>query len=571
MKILQNHIKEVFSKAIAKAFPTIAYEHSPNISKANPSFGDYQWNGAMDIFKQCKDELKLESVSQVTELVSKHLSRDMFEEVIPAKGFVTMKLSSKWVSEELKTLIRNGVKIEWKNDTYKILVDFSSPNIAKDMHVGHLRSTILGESICRVFEFLGYNVLRINHIGDWGTNFGMYIEYLKREHPNYIENFPAISDLTSFYKKARQLMDTDEDFKKCARANVVKLQEREKVSVKAWEIICEISKAEIKKLYDILDITLEDYGESYYVDMIPGVIDELTAKGICKESSGAMCVFTNIDKTPLILRKSDGGYGYDSTDMACIRHRIITLGCKRLIYVTDSGQRSHFDLLFEAARIAGWATDDIVLDHVGFGLIQNEDGKKFKSRSGEPVRLMSLIDEAIERSKTELKMRGAHDDAYIKYASKVLGCASIRYFDLKQNYNTNYKFSYDKMLNPKGNTAIYILYGYARICSIFKKSTLEVDFMNDCDKINLVHPKELTLGKHLLYFPDVISFTTQDLLISRIADYTYNLTEIFTSFYNECKVVGGDEEVSRLLLCKATKSILDMCLYMLGITPLEKL
>lgn len=375
------------------------------------------------------------------------------------QGFLTIKLKQHIVEEEMNCILKNGLNfpIEEKK---KIAVDFSSPNIAKEMHVGHLRSTIIGESICRIFEFQGHEVLRINHLGDWGTQFGMLIAYMKIKYPKFLEEEIELSDLTTFYKESKKLFDEDAEFKKTAQLTVVDLQKGNPECRKAWEIICEISRREFTEIYKRLDITLEDFGESFYNDKIPAVIEDLKVSGMLVEDKGAQCVFIEKYKNqpPLFIVKSDGGYGYDSTDMAAIKYRLKALNCNRLVYITDVGQQPHFDYVIAAAQKIGWHTPPTTrCEHMGFGIVQGEDGKRFRTRSSETVKLRDLLDEARDRALEKMKERvsgGAKEEKeegaaeeeeekenkgnvtylteeeYLEAAEK-MGMAAIKYYDLR--------------------------------------------------------------------------------------------------------------------------------------------
>ncbi|XP_665270.1 RIKEN cDNA 2610011N19 gene [Cryptosporidium hominis TU502] len=486
--------------------------------------------------------------------------------------------------------------------TPKVIVDFSSPNIAKEMHVGHLRSTIIGDTTSRILEYLGFEVLRVNHVGDWGTQFGMLIEYLKEEYPTFVENLPEISDLQEFYKNSKKRFDTDPQFKLRSQQNVVKLQGGDQDALIAWKKICEVSRVEFQKIYDRLGVRLEEFGESYYNDMIPGVVKMLDEKGILKLDNGAQCVYTKINEIPLMAVKSDGGYGYDSTDLAAIHHRLITLDADWVVYTTDMGQEEHFMKLFDVAETMGWHDpSNTRLFFIGFGVIQGEDGKKFKTRSGDVVKLTELIDEGVARAKKELVDRRNQrrsdqtiksntdvevdhpdiDDSNLDLMANTIGHAAIKYFDLKQNRLTNYRFSFDRMLDPKGNTAVYLLYAYARICAIFRK----VEFIQSDDnmvikqkvsnfKLKISNNVERKLSIQLLRFPEVFDGILNDFFPNRLADYCYELSESFAQFYTECRIIGLEEqqlEQSRLLLCFLTKQILLKGLDLLGVETLEKI
>lgn len=441
------------------------------------------------------------------------------------------------------------------------------------MHVGHLRSTILGESICRILEFIGHDVRRINHLGDWGTQFGMLIAHLKDQYPDFLTNQPSIADLESFYKASKKRFDTEPEFKKTSQENVVLLQSYNEVSIAAWKLFCKLSQQEYAKIYSRLQITITNKGESWYNKMIPGVIEELESLGLVKLDDGAKCIFIPKKKVPLIILKSDGGFNYDSTDMAAVRHRLLEVKADRCIYITDVGQFPHFFMIFKAAEMAKWHTPPKTrLDHMGFGLVQNEDGKKFKTRSGETVKLMSLLDEAKQKAYEQLYLRKypveepqegiveeakmgtvitAEETTELEEKAEKIGMAAIKYFDLKQNRIGNYRFSYKKMLDPKGDSAVYLLYAYARICSILKKSELSDEELMACAAeggFKVSHPHERILAQMLVRFPDLLSLVVNDLKINLLCEFIYSICVRFNEGYNKYKIVGTPDMKSKCVL-----------------------
>ncbi|KAK2198285.1 bifunctional Aminoacyl-tRNA synthetase [Babesia duncani] len=523
-------------------------------------------NEAISLFKSVGKDLGVASPKELAELVKQNIKDSAIGSVsVSPQGFLNLTLSNEFLEAEIASIY------------------FSSPNIAKEMHVGHLRSTIIGESlgnfgplarIClaRIFTLYGYKVLRINHLGDWGTHFGMLVEYMFDRYPDFMENVPSITDFTKFYKEAKLVMESDPDFQARSRKRVVMLQSGDELSIRVWKLLCEISYNEFNKIYKILDITLEPYGESFYNDMIPKVVEELREKKLAVESQGATCVFTSINKVPLMAIKSDGSYGYDSTDLACIWYRIHELKARWLIYVTDVGQFEHFRKVFEAARNANWTQQpgyDVRLDHVGFGMVQDEHGSKFKTRSGDTVKLIHLLEEAVRRARLELENRTESNGQVDDKVAEALGIAAVKYFDLKQTIGNNYKFSFDAMLDPRGNTAVYLLYAYARICQIFKKANFDTDRFDG--EIKIEHPTEVVLAKTLLRLRHVLDQITMDFSTHRLAEYLYNTSVDFSAFYKQCKVVGHENQESRLALCLATMKCMKTAFQLLGITPIEKI
>jgi len=542
-------------------------------------------NNAMAIFKALKDitrdnALVPRAPREVAQTILNNIPANNVVErfEIANTGFINAYLSKKWVSQRTHEILMNGVRATNIGIAGKrVLIDFSSPNVAKEMHVGHLRSTIIGDTLSRLMEFFGCVVLRINHVGDWGTQFGMLIAYLKVVYPDFINNPPLIGDLVKFYKAAKKVFDSDEEFKSKAHQEVVALQSGNNDSLIAWKLLCDVSRKEFEKIYERLNVHLQEKGESFYNPIIPVVIHILEEKALAKESDGAMCIFIEGKDMPLIIKKSDGGFSYDSTDMAAIWYRIFDQKIDWIIYVTDMGQRPHFDLIFEAATRAGWVKPNQPrLDHVGFGLMLGKDGKKIKTREGESVRLVDLLDEAVARSTTILEERIKSGESplpadQIPTTSKSIGYGAVKYADLRQNRITDYVFDYDRMLDVKGNTAVYLLYAYARICSIIRKAGVDIDTIKKDVIIDLEHPSEFNLAFALLRFHENLEIITADLSPNHLCDYIYDLSAVFNEFHRDCWVIGDPKQNPRLLLCAATIQIFDKAFELLGITPISQI
>ena len=578
MRQIQSQVAALFKTAIERVLAPLGVAAVPEASivPSKPQFGDYQCNNAMALFKSFGKELSAKSPRDVAEKISEAMKPwdSVFESLVVAPaGFITVKLTSEWVKAELASTVLTTEGVVYRDPNPKrVTVDFSSPNIAKEMHVGHMRSTILGETICRILEATGHTTFRLNHVGDWGTQFGMLIEYIREEFPNFLEETPEISDLEAFYKAAKRRFDADADFKLRAQRQVVALQSGDPFARNAWKILCDISRASFQLIYDRLDISLEERGESFYNEMIPEIVKKLTDFGLVTDSDGAKCIFTSIDDVPLMAVKSDGGFGYDSTDLAAVYHRIFEMKSDWIIYLTDLGQESHFHKIFDAARMANWCTKESCrLDHVGFGMVLGDDGKRFRTRSSETVKLKDLLDEAASRAEVELKQRGAFSEEEMKLAAETIGIGAVRYYDMRNNRTTNYMFNYDKMLDPKGNTAVYLLYAYARISSIMRQSGVDVSTIDPSSELKLTLESERALALELLRFPDMVQSVLADLFPHKLTDYMWDLSNKFTAFYMECRVVDSPEMKSRLLLCLATKRVLAQCFYFLGIKPLEQM
>jgi arginyl-tRNA synthetase len=582
MPVLLARIALIFQAAIKQILPSLSEENvirRVQIQEANQDHGDYQCNSAMGLFKDFGEELGIKNPRDFGMAVVANIDKDvrsMFKSIdVAPQGFINLSLTDEFLEGTVKQSLMEGIHYTPTEPPKKVLIDYSSPNIAKDMHVGHLRSTIIGESIARLLEFAGHQVERVNHLGDWGTQFGMLIEYMTLLNMDTTAD-RSISDLQNFYKGARTKFESDEDFKKRAQLMVVKLQSGDKEAKAAWKVLCDISREAFSVIYDRLDVHLVERGESFYNDMIMPVVEELREKGLLQESEGAQCVFTSVEDNPLMAVKADGGFGYDSTDLAAAKYRLVTCENDWVVILTDAGQSGHFKQIFEAADRAGWTEGGKRMDHLGLGMVQGEDGKKFKTRSGQTVKLIDLLNIARDRAKAELVGRvkeGASslNPKEIEKAALVIGTASVKYFDLKQSRSSDYQFDFDRMLDPKGNTAVYLLYAYARISSILAKSSDSPQPDTHLDSLKLEHKTERALALELAKFPDVISMMVNDLYLHRLPEYMWSLANKFSSFYKDCKIIGSPEQASRILLVQATKNTLQTSFYLLGIEPLEKM
>ncbi|GAB0096892.1 Arginyl-tRNA synthetase [Sergentomyia squamirostris] len=489
----------------------------------------------------------------------------------------------------IKSILLDGIEAPCM-PRKRVVVDFSSPNIAKEMHVGHLRSTIIGESICRLLEFFKHNVLRINHVGDWGTQFGMLIAHLQDKFPDYTSNTPSISDLQAFYKESKARFDSEEDFKARAYQCVVKLQQGNKDFINAWQAICDVSRKEFQVIYDRLGVTLIERGESFYQERMVTIVEELTKKNLLEEDDGRKIMWSSENPgedrgVPLTVVKSDGGFTYDTSDMATIRQRIEEEEADWLIYVTDAGQALHFQLIFACAERMGILNRDMIrVDHVGFGVVLGEDGKKFKTRSGDTVKLVMLLDEGLQRSMAKLVEKGRHEQLTpeeLKTAQEAVTYGCIKYADLSHNRVSDYVFSFNQMLDDKGNTAVYLLYAYTRIKSIARNCAEHFKTTRDLiasTMITLDHEKEWNLTKVLLRFGDVLIKLSKDFLLNHLCDYTYEIATSFADFYDKCYCIEKNKagEIikinhSRILLTEATARVLEKCFYILGLNPVEKM
>ncbi|MDJ0509711.1 MAG: arginine--tRNA ligase [Crocosphaera sp.] len=585
MTSINEQLTQNFQDALVKSFGEDFKDIDPQVTTARDlRHGDYQANIALPLAKKLGKNPR-----EIAGIIIENLSLDEVCEAptIGGPGFINLKIKPSYLQNELTLLYNNPhLGIEKVKDSGGVIVDFSSPNIAKEMHVGHLRSTIIGDCISRILEFRGYEVLRLNHVGDWGTQFGMLITYLKEVYPDALTKANAldIGDLVNFYKQAKKRFDEDSYFQEAAREAVVKLQSGDQESRHAWQLLCDQSRREFQVIYDRLNIKLEERGESFYNPFLEDVIKGLEQQGILEKNQGAQCVFlegfTNKsgDPLPLIVQKSDRGYNYATTDLAALRYRIQEDKVKRIIYVTDSGQSNHFAQVFQVAKKANFLPDTVEVTHVPFGLVKGENGKKLKTRSGETIKLKDLLDEAINYARNDLENRLQSEDRkeseeFINQVSEIVGISAVKYADLSQNRISDYIFSYDKMLALQGNTAPYMLYAYARIQSISREGNIDYENLGEDIKIILEDDTEIDLGKYLLQLNDTIKEVEKTLLPNRLCDYLYELSKKFNRFYENCPVLKSDEPIktSRLLLCNLTARTLKLGLSLLGISVLERM
>ncbi len=583
--MIKEEIKNRFSKALVKAFGDELAEENPLIMPAtNPKFGDYQCNIAMSLAKKLKQKPR-----EIATKILENLDINDLSETpkIAGPGFINITLKPSFLQEKLKNIQTDTrLGVEKAQHPQKIVVDFSSPNIAKEMHVGHLRSTIIGDSIARVLEFRENDVLRLNHVGDWGTQFGMLIAYLKEVYPQALTTADALDlgDLVALYKQGKKRFDEDEKFQETARKEVVKLQAGEKDSVYAWQLLCQQSRKAFQEIYNLLDIKLTERGESFYNPFLADIVEFLEKQSLIEENDGAKCVFlegfTNKqgDPLPLIVQKSDGGYNYATTDLAALKYRLEKDEAQRIIYVTDAGQSNHFAMVFQVAKKAGLIKDNMEAIHVPFGLVLGEGGKRIKTREGETIRLIDLLEKAISRAREDLESRLVEENRkesedFISNVAKVVGISAVKYADLSQNRTSNYIFSYDKMLALSGNTAPYMLYAYVRVQGISRKGNIDFQNLGEDTKIVLGEETELVLAKHLLQLSEAIVEVEKDLLPNRLCEYLYELSKKFNQFYDRCPVLQADEpqRTSRLILSDLTARTLKLGLSLLGIEVLERM
>lgn len=580
---IAKELSHKFLKALQAAFseldPQTATETIEIVQSTQEKFGHYQCNTPMKLAKPLKKAPRQIAEALIAGIDPEHLIASM---EIAGPGFINIWISPHFISETVQKLCADPrLGIPLLEHPQKVIVEFSSPNTAKELHVGHLRSTIIGDSIARLFEFLGYDVLRLNHIGDWGTAFGMLIAYLKEEAPEVLsgEKSTDLSHLVEWYKASKRRFDADPDFKKRSQLEVVELQSGNPESLHAWNIICEISRKAYQEIYDILDVRLEERGESFYNPMLPGLIEDLEKKGLIQISNGAKCFFLEDfknregDPLPLMLQKSDGGYGYDTTDMATMRQRVKEEKVDRIIIITDAGQSQHFQMVYAAAIKAGYLDPKKVrFDHVPFGLVLGTDGKKFKTRSGETEKLIDLITTAIDKANEMMKERNPDlPEAERQVIGKALGIGAIKYADLSSHRTSDYAFSYERMLRFDGNTAAFLMYVYVRVAGIKRKLGARAEVLGGDKVIRLEHPSEVALGLHLIQFPEALQQVSEDLLPNRLTDYLFGLANKFNAFYRDCQVEGTPQEGSRLLLSEVVARTMKQGLHLLGVETVERM
>ena len=571
-----------------------------------PEFGDYQVNGIMAAAKA----LKTNPRALAEKVVAAAEVSDLAESIdIAGPGFLNIRLQGRWLAGRVSELLgdpdlgveklppkepaweppQGSMEFPKPEVRHRVVVDYSGPNLAKEMHVGHLRSTIIGDTLARTLESVGYEVIRQNHVGDWGTQFGMLIAYMHRCMHTVGDNIeirlPRLEDL---YREAKQLFDSDAGFANEARRQVVLLQRGDQRARLDWQYVVELSVAHAQMLYQRLGVSLSYghvRGESAYKEELPGIIEELRSLGLLEESQGAQCVFMpefvgkDGKPLPLIVQKSDEGYLYATTDLAAVRYRVNRLLAERVLYVTDSRQALHFAQVFAVARKAKWAPPEVSLEHVAFGTMMGPDRKPFKTRSGDTVKLMDLLDEAESRAFELVSQKSPElDETRRRDIARTVGIGAVKYADLAQNRTSDYVFSWDKMLSLEGNTAPYMQYAYARIRSIFRKGHAAAgagSALADhaASKVTVAEPAERLLALRLAQFAEAVSAVAADSMPNILCAYLYELAGAFMGFYESCPVLSSAEPVrsSRLAMCELTARTVRTGLGLLGIDVIEQM
>ncbi len=563
--------------AITAAFGAEHAATDPSLRRS--AHADYQANAAMALGKRLGKPPREVAAAIVAALPASGICRKV---EIAGPGFVNLTLDDAYLTRELADTAGSGrLGITPAAQPEAVIVDYSGPNAAKEMHVGHLRSTIIGDALARVLEALGHNVTRRNHLGDWGTPFGMLIEHMLDLGEAAAGQELSVGDLDKFYRQARAKFDGDPAFVDRSRRRVVLLQGGDAQTLALWQKLVGESTRYFTSVYRRLGVTLTEAdfaGESFYNAMLPEVIAELSDKGLARESDGALCVFPagftgkGGEPLPLIVRKQDGGYGYATTDLAAIRYRLTTLGVQRIVYVVGAPQSQHFAMVFAAAREAGWLKPPARAEHVAFGSVLGADKKMFKTRSGETVKLSDLLDEAVERATKVVREKNAElDEAEAAAVARAVGIGAVKYADLSSDRIKDYVFDWDRMLAFEGNTAPYLMYAHARIRSIFRKAGVEAPRGVD---IAVSEPAERALALDLLRFGAVLEDVALTLEPHRLCGYLYELAGSFTSFYERCPVLRAESEAlrsSRLALCNLTAEVLAKGLGLLGIEAPERM
>lgn len=568
-------LTERVQQALAHAFGA---EHADADPLIRPSqFADFQANVAMSLAKRLR-----RAPREVAEAIRAELSDFPGTVEVSGPGFLNITLDDGWIAAEAQRMLDDPrLGVGTVTPTQTVVIDYSAPNAAKEMHVGHLRTTIVGDALARLHEHVGNTVIRQNHLGDWGTPFGMLIEHLLD-----IGEEAAVEQLeagqgTEFYQAARAKFDGDEAFKQRARVRVTTLQSGDPDTLRLWHVFMDATVRYFNKVYSLLGVTLTDAdiaGESMYNPMLERTCADLEASGTAELSEGALCVFppgfTGSDDKPLplIIRKSDGGYGYATTDMAAIRYRVHDLKAGRILYVVGADQALHFRMVFAAAQQAGWLPDEVSAEHVQIGMMLGKDGRRFKTRSGESVKLTDLLDEAVERATAAIADRG-YDAATQAEIARAVGMGAVKYADLSVSHDSEYVFDFDRMLGFTGNTGPYMQYATARIRSIFRKADMEPAEAQGA--ITPGEPAERALSLHLLGFGELVSQVAAQSEPHRLCAFLFETASLFSTFYEQCPVlrtdVAPEVRASRLALCALTLRTLETGLDLLGVPVPERM
>ncbi len=571
---MKQLLTTLFKTAIQEAFGEEAAMCDPTIQlSSRKEFGDYQANFAMRLAKQ----LNKKPMDIAIAVVEKLNNQRLFKSLEPSgPGFINIFLSEDFLMDRLQQLVndpRLGIKPE--THSQNIVVDYANANVAKEMHVGHIRSIVIGDAIVRILGFLGHHVIRQSHLGDWGTQFGMLIEYLfetgEQDSPH------TVSDLDPLYKKSKAKFDADPEFADRARRRVVALQAGDAETLAIWQTLVKESLQYFQTIYEKLDVLLKEEdarGESFYNSMLADTVDELVNIGLAHQSEDATVVTLEEFSIPYIIRKKDGGYLYATTDLAAGQFRVNTLKANRIIYLTDARQKQHFEMLFATLRKAKWVGEEVRLEHIPFGAILGKDNKPFKTRSGELIKLISLLEEAENRAEVIAREKNPNlSDEQIHEIAHDIGIGALKYADLRADKVKDYVFDWEKLLSFEGNTAPYLQNAYVRIRSIFRKGSITLKEIQH-EKIIINNEIEHSLATKILNFQDVLYSVGDNLSLHSLCDYLYDLAASFHKFYENCPILSNEDKSivhSRLLLSDLTARTLQLGLDLLGIKTLEKM
>ncbi|MEP8627646.1 arginine--tRNA ligase [Enterobacter mori] len=546
---------------------------------AKVQFGDYQANGVMAVAKKLGMPPR-----QLAEQVLTHLDLTGIasKTEIAGPGFINIFLEPAFLASHVDAALKSDRLGVSQPKAQTIVIDYSAPNVAKEMHVGHLRSTIIGDASVRTNEFLGHKVIRANHVGDWGTQFGMLIAYLEKQQQENAGEM-ALADLEGFYREAKKHYDEDEAFAERARSYVVKLQGGDTYFLEMWRKLVDITMSQNQLTYNRLNVTLsrdDVMGESLYNPMLPGIVADLKAKGLAVESEGATVVFLdeykNKEGEPMgvIIQKKDGGYLYTTTDIACAKYRYETLHADRVLYYIDSRQHQHLMQAWTIVRKAGYVPDSVPLEHHMFGMMLGKDGKPFKTRAGGTVKLSDLLDEALERARRLVAEKNPDMPAdELEKLANAVGIGAVKYADLSKNRTTDYIFDWDNMLAFEGNTAPYMQYAYTRVLSVFRKANIDESVLANAT-VNITEDREAQLAARLLQFEETLTVVARDGTPHVMCAYLYDLAGLFSGFYEHCPILSAESEAvrnSRLKLAQLTAKTLKLGLDTLGIETVERM
>ena len=583
MELLERDVQAAVAGALGPDFRDV----DPLVRPAqDPRFGDFQSNVAMGLAKRAGRRPR-ELADAVVDRLRTDAPAWLSSAGVAGPGFINLTLAPAAVVEAAAELVaegpspRLGSAGQQRRSPGSVVVDYGGPNLAKEMHVGHLRSSVIGDALSRVLEATGEQVVRQNHIGDWGTQFGMLLEHLIRSGWEQ-DHDRSISDLNRLYQEAKRRFDDEPEFAEAAKKRVVALQAGEREALRLWQTLIGESQRHMNEVFGALGVRLTDDDirpESFYNDRLAAMCEDLEHRGIARVSEGALCVFVEGEEAPLIIRKSDGGYGYATTDLAAIRFRVDELGARRLIYVVDARQQDHFRKVFAAARAAGYADTQTRLDYVPFGTVLGPDKRPFKTRSGDTVKLQDLLEEAVQRAAEAVAARNADLDADERAAvAEAVGIGAVKYGDLSNDRIKNYVFDWNRMLALEGNTAPYLQYSYARIRSIFRKAgTAEHEAMADAGagRLPAGEAAERGLLLHLIGYGDTVASVAESLEPHRLAIYLYDLATRYHRFYEACPVlkdgVAAELRQQRLALCAMVATVLRHGLELLGIRVVDRM